>query len=370
MRRIFKAILFLLLLIYVMYIVDISDSMQRKINYVQANLESAYKELEYYKDKLYNIDYDGEIVDIYDKIDDLYENKQDKSNQEANKNICDCTHDKENNAIEELENKIKELEGKVNMLECEAKEYGGVIENLEVKIENAENIAEELSGRIKELEDKIIWLESEIKRLEDKIKELEYEKEKPEDEPDEEAEEKPKENVSNPSEYYNNGIYEDISHLYYGRLYIPDLSISVALYYGHQQYITDRKDSANIFCFEDFRGYTISDHNYQEFSKLLNVKTGMRGYIQNKYVGRIDIVCTDVFNGRNNGAYIVDENGANAMNMSDYMMYTCRNSSSNVLICLWEIVRDRRYKAEVILWDAWIHTDNLYYEWQKRTKRY
>ena len=35
--------------------------------------------------------------------------------------------------------------------------------------------------------------------------------------------------------------------LYAGRLYVPSVGISVALYNGFDQYITDRSDSANLF---------------------------------------------------------------------------------------------------------------------------
>ena len=137
---------------------------------------------------------------------------------------------------------------------------------------------------------------------------------------------------------YNNGIYNDIYNLYYGRLYIPNLNINVALYYGYDQYITDRNDSANIFFFGDDHGYTIADHNYQEFSKLFKITVGTQGYIQHQVRGKRDIRCVAVFNGYNNGRYIVNENGVNAMNRTDYMMYTCHYNSGKVLICLWNIV--------------------------------
>jgi sortase (surface protein transpeptidase) len=138
-------------------------------------------------------------------------------------------------------------------------------------------------------------------------------------------------------EFYTNsdGVYVDLVNDYYGRLYIPDLNINVALYYSYDRYVTDRVDSANIFFFGDDFGYTITDHNSQEFAKLFDVKVGITGYIQHRYNGRIDIECVDVFNGYNNGR-IVDENGVDAMNRTDYMMYTCKDNETGVLICLWE----------------------------------
>jgi hypothetical protein len=112
----------------------------------------------------------------------------------------------------------------------------------------------------------------------------------------------------------------------------------VALYYSYDQDITDRKDSANIFSFKDDKGHTIADHNNQEFSKLLTVKSGMTGYINHRDFGRINIQCYSVFDGYNNGHFIADKNGNNAMNMADYMMYTCKPKSDQVLICLWSIL--------------------------------
>ncbi len=139
-----------------------------------------------------------------------------------------------------------------------------------------------------------------------------------------------------PNDNYNNNIYEDMKDLYYGRLYIPELNINVALYYGIKQYITDRLDSANIFIVERRNYFIIADHNNQEFETLLNIRVGMTGYIQNKYdnIGRINIECVDVFNGHNIGK-LTDTNGVEVIPDVDYLMYTCRDSSRNIIICLW-----------------------------------
>ena len=123
---------------------------------------------------------------------------------------------------------------------------------------------------------------------------------------------------------------------FYGRLYVPDAKIDVALYLGYAQGICDRQDSANFFSFGLDEGKTIADHNNQEFSKLFSVEVGTLGYIELENGDIINIVCTDVFNGHHDGTYIVDENWVNIMNVADYMMYTCRDSWRNVRICLWE----------------------------------
>lgn len=127
----------------------------------------------------------------------------------------------------------------------------------------------------------------------------------------------------------------DYSDNYYGRLYIPDVDISVALYYGAQQEICDREDSANIFCMSVFDGFYIADHNTQEFGKLANVKVGTKGYIRLFDDTIVGIVCTEILNGKNTGNYIVDEDGNTNLD-ADYLMYTCQDTTRNILICLWE----------------------------------
>lgn len=132
--------------------------------------------------------------------------------------------------------------------------------------------------------------------------------------------------------YGNDKVYVD----FYGRLYVPDAKIDVALYVGYSQGICDRQDSANIFSFGTDEGKTIADHSNQEFRKLFSVKVGTEGYIELKNGEIINIVCTDIFNGHNDGVYIVDEEGNNVMDVADYMMYTCRDGWRNVIICLWD----------------------------------
>ena len=132
--------------------------------------------------------------------------------------------------------------------------------------------------------------------------------------------------------YGNDKVFAD----FYGRLYIPDVKIDVALYTGFSQNICDRQDSANIFSFAVDEGKTIVDHSDQEFRKLFSVKVGTEGYIKLENGEIINIICTDVFNGQNNRAYITDEEGNNVMNIADYMMYTCRDGWRNVIVSLWE----------------------------------
>lgn len=122
---------------------------------------------------------------------------------------------------------------------------------------------------------------------------------------------------------------------YYGRLCIPNAGIDVALYHGASSGITDRQDSANLFSMSVFDGLYISDHNNQEFAKLFNVTVGMSGYIRRADGTVFNIVCTDVLTGHNTGAYIVDEEG-NTNFDAHFLMYTCRDHWTNILICLWK----------------------------------
>lgn len=125
---------------------------------------------------------------------------------------------------------------------------------------------------------------------------------------------------------------------YYGRLYIPDAGISVAVYRGWAQSIVDREDSAGIFAWRGDPGYSIADHNNQAFATLYKVKVGTTGYFILSDGRVLNIKCVDTFNGHNTGKYIVDENGVNAANRADFMMYTCIDHWTNIYICLWEIV--------------------------------
>ena len=134
-----------------------------------------------------------------------------------------------------------------------------------------------------------------------------------------------------------NELYsDDVAEYFHGRLYIPDAKIDVALYHTHKQYVTDRKDSANIFIWKDYSGETIADHNNQEFAKLFSVEVGMTGYIQLASGDIVNIECVEVFDGHNVGKDITDDNGVSAMGRTDYMMYTCKDNWRNVRICLWE----------------------------------
>lgn len=132
--------------------------------------------------------------------------------------------------------------------------------------------------------------------------------------------------------YGDDKIFAD----FYGRLYIPDAKIDVALYSGNSQAICDRQDSANIYSLGMIEGKTIADHNNQEFSKLFSVNVGTRGYIQLENGDIINIECTDVFNGHNTGNDLTDDEGNSVIGASDYLMYTCRNGWRNIRICLWE----------------------------------
>lgn len=146
--------------------------------------------------------------------------------------------------------------------------------------------------------------------------------------------------VAKPTEPYDDQYADDERYAgFYGRLYIPDAEIDVALYCGIEQRITDRADSANLFTWRHYTGRTIADHCNQEFAKLFSVDIGTMGYIRLKDGEIINIKCVDVFDGYNGGtAGITDKSGRCIMSDADYVMYTCRNGWQNVRIWLWNIV--------------------------------
>lgn len=126
---------------------------------------------------------------------------------------------------------------------------------------------------------------------------------------------------------------------FYGRLYIPDVGIDVALYSGISQSNTDREDSASIFAYIIYIGEIISDHNNQEFSKLPDVVVGTSGYIVLRNGEIINIKCVEITHGYNTGTRIVDKNRCVVMGKSDYLMYTCCNCCDgwqNIFISQWD----------------------------------
>lgn len=125
---------------------------------------------------------------------------------------------------------------------------------------------------------------------------------------------------------------------FYGRLYVPDAEIDVALYCGSGQDITDRADSANIFTWGNYSGRIIADHSNQEFAKLFSVEAGMMGYIRLKEGDIINLKCAEVLNGHNTIELLTDEAGVSVMSSADYVMYTCRDGWQNIRICLWDII--------------------------------
>lgn len=137
----------------------------------------------------------------------------------------------------------------------------------------------------------------------------------------------------------NDGIYDDMYNMYHGRLHIPNLNISVALYYSNKTYVTDRYDSANIFAIKNPYNYVIGDHNNQEFSKLYGVKVGMTGYIELKDGEVVNIRCFRVLNGHNVVSDLTDASYNSITGIADYTLYTCRDNWKNVLICLWDITQ-------------------------------
>lgn len=227
----------------------------------------------------------------------------------------------------------------------------GIIDDVKAELNTVKLSSESLLTDIEYIEDllnelpydeKILNLNEKIDELKTKIESINKEEPTSKLEPTITATTKPTPTISKIHlDKDNDGIYDDIANEYFGRLYIPELNINVALYYSHERFVTDRIDSANIFMVGLGPGYIIADHNNQEFFKLLQVNIGMTGYIVHRYSfsGISHIKCIDVFYGHNTGKALIYENGESAMNKAEYTMYTCRQNSYNVLICLWNVTR-------------------------------
>lgn len=122
----------------------------------------------------------------------------------------------------------------------------------------------------------------------------------------------------------------------YGRLVIPSVGIDVALIIAsgreYCQAVTDAADSAAIQIGPFLESsHVISDHNNQDFRTLTHVTVGTPAYIETTN-GRINLVCSTVFNGHNTDTMLTDGNYNNLVNVAEYMCYTCLDSWRNIRI--------------------------------------
>ena len=146
-------------------------------------------------------------------------------------------------------------------------------------------------------------------------------------------------------DYYTDGrdVYIDFqSYPLYGRLYIPDVNISVGLgyigdvYHGllSQQYV-DMQDMAAYLDFQDFGddSVVIADHKHQGFERIKKCTPGMRAYVKTDDDFRI-YECYDIGNGYNDYDNVYDRDGNNIYcNGHDTLsLYTCNADSHHVTI--------------------------------------
>ena len=127
-----------------------------------------------------------------------------------------------------------------------------------------------------------------------------------------------------------------------GRLYIPALGIDVAVYYAHEsdgtaaQQAGDAYDSAVYTPHEGGQPY-IADHWNQGFAGLRTCQPGTLAYWKHK--DRIDVLyCTRYLDGRNDGIYILTEDGENCyfLNEGGLFMYTCKEDWQHVAVTFWQ----------------------------------
>ena len=138
-------------------------------------------------------------------------------------------------------------------------------------------------------------------------------------------------------------VSESVNYGTNGRLYVPRVGISVALYYYEitpenfqvAQAVTDRIDSAT--CGYDYGIFVISDHRTQEFGSLLDVVSGDTAHIDYPDGTQERMVCVSCFDGYNNGNDLLDNNGNNAVDGApcDVVMRTCLNPYGDIRITYW-----------------------------------
>lgn len=316
-KKVFYIIILFLCLILTstIYVIDTSNDLQYQIDSTNTRINVLVNKLESYKNNIPNVNYDDEISDLYNKVSNL--------------------HDE----VSALYDEVSDLHSEVS--------------DLYNKNSDSQNQTSDLHNQINGLYEKVSDLYEKINDLYEKVSDL-YEKDKQDDVNQNDDDEQTGDETQGDDQKDETGsddnkdvpiepgesIYEDVSDLYYGRLYIEDLNINVALYCSAEQYITDRIDSANVYWTYNNKliDLIIADHKNQAFANLSNAVVGTRGYIEHNFLGRVDIVCVDVFNGHNTGYYLVDENGKIIESKADYLMYTCRDNSYNIFVCLWDIV--------------------------------
>lgn len=132
-----------------------------------------------------------------------------------------------------------------------------------------------------------------------------------------------------------------------GRLYIPEVGLSVALYsasiydIGHSQSVTDRSDSAAyLYDASDIFGFDmIADHVHQGFNAIKWLDEGAEAYID--HGDSIEyFYCTDTFIGYNGydgqtGMFDTYGNSVAGWNDGGLCMYTC-NIDGTITITMWQ----------------------------------
>lgn len=122
-----------------------------------------------------------------------------------------------------------------------------------------------------------------------------------------------------------------------GRLYIDSIGVDVALYRSNKQSVVDREDSAAWFDLDAWPGHMlIADHVTQSFARLNEVEIGDCARIVTAEDDVLHYICTEVFDGHNNGLFITDDRGFSVVGDAELLMYTCLSYWRNVRVTLWD----------------------------------
>lgn len=131
----------------------------------------------------------------------------------------------------------------------------------------------------------------------------------------------------------------------FGRLYLPTINHSVAVYYANvynnqdynAQSIVDAIDSAAYYQLGN--KYIIADHYYQGFKKIINLNIGDEAYVKmgdgtlKRYYLKNKLI------GLNTAVDLTDEAGNSIQTMDGTLvMYTCYTSDKKIMITLWDEV--------------------------------
>lgn len=163
--------------------------------------------------------------------------------------------------------------------------------------------------------------------------------------------------------YHNNKQIFFNSNGLYGRFYIPDVNIDVALTYVDSsnwyqaQEIVDKIDSAAYLAYGD--SCAIADHNIQGFSSIIKCKIGTKAFIKHDTYTEV-YECIELSTGINARSDVYNNKGQSIYSYSSDILslYTCRENSRDIYLVKFRKIDTLKYGDHFSLALKWIDPIN------------